>query len=107
MEVRNEIKVRTWYDPTRDTLCMLLFQRKEGRMYVAKPIEFVFHEVNEYDIKEPTLMIPDTMARSLLKDIAENLDKLGIKTIQDAKIEGELNATKYHLEDLRKLLKLR
>jgi len=38
--------------------------------------------------------------------LAEELDKRDIKTDKDAKIQGILEATRFHLMDLRELLKL-
>lgn len=39
-------------------------------------------------------------------DFIKELNGMNIKTDSHFKIEGELDATKYHLEDLRTLLKL-
>jgi len=52
------------------------------------------------------MKVPDHLSLIFLKKFAEAIDEQGIKTDMDAKIEGTLEATKYHLEDLRKLLKL-
>ena len=40
------------------------------------------------------------------KKFAEELSRIGIKTDNDHKIAGTLEATKYHLEDMRKLAKV-
>jgi len=50
----------------------------------------------------PTLYLDSDM----LKPLAEALDNIGIRTDKDAKIEGKFEAQNYHLEDLRRLLKL-
>lgn len=42
-----------------------------------------------------------------LKPFADKLSALGIKTDDDHKIAGVLEATKYHLEDMRKLAKVK
>lgn len=47
--------------------------------------------------------IPD----GALKAFADKLSDLGIKTDNDHKIAGTLEATKYHLEDMRKLAKVK
>lgn len=47
------------------------------------------------------------MDQEVFKALAEALDEQGIKTDKDAKIKGTLEATRFHLEDLRKLLKLK
>ena len=58
-------------------------------------------------IIEPSLKLPGNIGRALLQAFAEALDKDGIKTDKDAKLQGTIEATKYHLEDLRTLLKLK
>ena len=57
--------------------------------------------------EEFTMKIPQQIVGPFFKAFAEELDKQGIKTEMDAKIEGKLEATVYHLEDLRQLLKLK
>lgn len=46
--------------------------------------------------------IPD----DALKAFADELSNIGIKTDNDHKMAGTLEATKYHLEDMRKLAKV-
>jgi len=58
-------------------------------------------ETGGTDVK-PTFSIP----RSCLKDLLEGLANLGVKPKDEGFIVGELKGTKYHLEDLRVLLKL-
>ncbi len=41
-----------------------------------------------------------------VEDLVNGLQKLNIKTENEFKIEGVLKATEYHLQDLRKMLKL-
>ena len=46
------------------------------------------------------------MSDDQLQAFADSLAGKGIKTINDHKNEGLLEATKYHLEDMRKIAKL-
>lgn len=46
------------------------------------------------------------MSNDQLQAFADTLANKGIKTINDYKNEGLLEATKYHLEDMRKIAKL-
>jgi hypothetical protein len=64
-----------------------------SRVFVDEMIAFPTPswELNEFD----------------LKDLAEALDKLGVKTDNDSKLQGKIEAMTEHLQDLRKLLKLR
>lgn len=56
---------------------------------------------------KPLLIIDARIGKQMLDAFAETLDTLNIKTDKDAKIQGTLDATRYHLEDLRKLLALK
>lgn len=53
------------------------------------------------------LKIPEHLKDALFKALAETLDQKGVKTENDHKIAGTLEATRYHLEDMRQLLKLK
>ena len=54
------------------------------------------------DVK-PTFFLP----QDLTKPLADALAEMGVKTDSDAKLTGTVEATRYHLEDLRKMLKLK
>lgn len=55
---------------------------------------------------EPSLILPGRLGEEVMQAMAEAFSKRGIKTENDHKIQGTLEATKYHLEDLRKILKI-
>lgn len=76
------------------------------RTYIAKPVKLEFKEIKAGEIPPPTLVLRGLVAQDVMQSLAEALDKKGFKTDKDAKIEGTLVATRYHLEDLRKLLNL-
>lgn len=81
----------------------VLFVREYGgKRYVARPFpELIFDAVPDGGvIQGPTLrLLP-----SDLQDLADEITKLGVKTENIHKIEGVLEATKAHLEDMRKLV---
>ena len=56
--------------------------------------------------QKPSLHLPGRLGEEVMQAMAEAFSKRGIKTENDYKIQGTLEATKYHLEDLRSLLKL-
>lgn len=59
------------------------------------------------EIPEKFIMkIENSKYNSFLTAIAGLLDSESITTEQQSKVEGKLVATEYHLEDLRKLLKI-
>lgn len=55
-------------------------------------------------IHKPTLSIDRRTSKSLLKALAEALSKEGIKTENDHKIQGILEAQSKHLEDMRDIV---
>jgi hypothetical protein len=94
--------------PFFEDACFITIYEKEGSdLYIARPVELIFdlQKKGEY-LKEPTLKIFGTATGSLLSSLAEELSKNKIKPESDSKLIGTLDATKYHLEDLRRLLKL-
>ena len=67
----------------------------------------ILTEGKRFEPIKPFLTLTDMMAKELFKGLADCLDKRGIKTESTSKVEGKLEATLHHLEDLRKLLKLK
>lgn len=101
-----DFQVKIWRDEFSNRV-NLGFRVRQGKDWAfAKPMEFVFETRKDGEDIKPTLTIDGFEAEQFLKAMAEALDEKDIKTDKDAKIEGTLNATKYHLEDMRTLLKL-
>ncbi len=84
----------------------IYMERPDGKYEIVEPMEFVWREMNETDIVEPTMRLDGRTARAFFKAFAETLSNDGIETEKDARLKGTLDAQKYHLEDLRKLLNL-
>ncbi len=80
--------------------------RGDNRIFAAKPIILEMVDVTEAHTYKPTLTLSRDVSIPFLKSMRESLDEYGIKGDNDFKIKGLLEAQKYHLEDLRKLLKL-
>lgn len=87
-------------------LAITIWEERNGRIYVAKPMDIVFKECPQGYSTEPTMRIDHFHAPEFMRAFAEALDKAGVKTESDATIAGTLKAQSYHLEDLRKMLKL-
>jgi len=100
------MKVKIHKNPYTDCIEFLIYYEENGKRYVAQPVKLIFKEWKEGEKIKPTLEL-SIFEADFLKSLAEALDEKGIKTNKDAKIEGILEATRYHLEDLRKLLKLK
>jgi len=75
------------------------------KIYVAKPVklEWVEHEEGG-DIEAPTLKFDRYASEDFMKAMAEALDQQGIKTENDHKIKGLLEAKEAHLQDMRTLV---
>lgn len=101
-----EIQVRLDYDIYTDSYLFTILFRREGKYFIWNcrgNDEWEFREVNDEHPYTPTLRLP-YQDQGLMKKLAEVLSDKGIKTDNDHKIQGILEATKNHLEDLRKLI---
>lgn len=80
-----------------------------GKRYILRPKGDLWErdEINYNIDQKPSLFLPAIISKPIMKAMCEAFTANGIKTDNDHKIEGTLEATKYHLEDLRNLLKLR
>lgn len=76
-------------------------------LHLGNSGEFLCTKGKAFKPVKPFLTLSHLLAKELFKGLAEALDNSGIKTDSTHKLEGTLNATKYHLEDLRQMLKLR
>ena len=56
---------------------------------------------------QPTLKLSNDQMDALARACIDWANRKGIRTDSEEKTQGKLEATKYHLEDLRKMLKLR
>ena len=97
------IKVYIATEPWSAKIGILFTEERNGKRYVVKPVDLVFEEVKDNSATEPTIRFDHFLAPEFLKALAEALDKHNIKTENDFKIQGLLEATKYHLEDMRKI----
>lgn len=83
---------------------LFIHDRYDGKRFVAKPINLEFVEADPCVEIEPTLRITGEIATEFFKELAEEMDRNGIKTDNDFKIKGLLEAKEAHLQDMRKLV---
>lgn len=57
--------------------------------------------------QEPSLHLPGRLGEEVMKAMVNAFSERGIKPESDSKLQGKLEATEKHLEDMRTLLKLR
>lgn len=101
------MKVKIFYDVISDEMKFLFYEERDGQRYIVKPVAIELEAVKKGYPTEASMSIPGLAASELMVSLAEELDGQGIKTDKDSKLEGTIEATKYHLEDMRKLLKLK
>jgi hypothetical protein len=87
----------------------IYFVMEQGdRTWIAKPMELDFEEEKEgHVIHDPSLRLGHRQSKEFLAAISKALHGHGIRPDEESINEGKLKATTYHLEDLRKLLKLK
>jgi len=86
---------------TLNYLVWIFVERGGGKIDVFYPS----NKIKTFKMGEdalPSLKLPEGVLKPFLKALLE----LNIKLPEESFIEGKLKATEYHLEDLRKLLKL-
>ena len=84
----------------RGSTDIYLFGTRDHEKLIAKPIEFDFQKFNHNRIQEPTLRFEWDEGTNFLNSFA---DALKIAKFGDQK-EYSLEAIKYHLEDMRRLV---
>jgi hypothetical protein len=97
----NPFRVRFFNDYS-GAVHIVITKHEGNKVYAAKEVNLVFEELPEGSFfKEPTLRINWYHSKDLMAALKEALDgeKLPLSSV-----EGELKATKVHLEDMRKLV---
>lgn len=100
--------IKAWLerDPMRSEIHLYVFaqDRFHGQKSVAKPVEIVFEDISDPGplefMKYKPFMSFD-ISGELLRAIADALEEYGLLKNEDN--PGELKATKYHLEDMRRI----
>ena len=104
--LEHEYLVKIEINPITESLGIYFGYRDHQDFKVAKPVKLVYEKIDkggDMDVK-PTLSIPFHLQSRFLKALLNAIEKQGIKPESTSKIEGLLEATKYHLEDMRKIV---
>ena len=99
-------EVGIYHDMPRDEILIYIFERIGNKTRVIEPVQLVTKEIglDPNEKMEPFLRLDHRFSSGFLKAFAKAIDEEGIKTDSDAKIQCTLEATKFHLKDLRMLL---
>lgn len=99
-------KVFIYERPDSLTTAITFVIESEGKRFAAKPVELVFEEIVPAMMVSPTLELSHWTANEMLQALSDALAEKDIQPHKESRVRGELDATKYHLEDMRKLLKI-
>ncbi len=89
-----------------DTLNIYMAYESQGVITTFKSVELVMEPkpMKHGTMVAPTMSIPGMFAREFPMKMIDALTRKGYKSISDSKTEGLLEATKYHLQDMRNLV---
>lgn len=102
------MKIKVHREPWNDSLGVLFYEHSGQDRFVVKPVAMTLERVEPGVEVKPTFAIPGTDIYEFLKSMAEIAEANGVKTDtqlqEESKNKGVLEATKYHLEDMRNLV---
>ena len=98
-----KIKVTTQYSSVGGNV-FIYFDRGNGKISVLQSDMKTLIDNDIMEPIKPTFEVPNF--QDFINAMGEAVMEYGYKGSKEAKNEGMLESTKYHLEDLRKLLKL-
>lgn len=101
----DKMKVKIYSQPWDGSTHIAFLVQRNGQWCMAKPVELQFEPLVEGEMSPPPSMsFHPEVAQEFLTAMAQALDDRGIKVDSQAKVEGKLEATQHHLEDMRGLL---
>lgn len=110
--IEPNVKVYVNYkDYRRVADCHIVIENKDGSMGIVAPIQLVFEHKTEEQLRTetdipPTFSGDPAIMNAIIKGFAKLAEERGIPTETEGACRAELKATKYHLEDVRKVAKL-
>lgn len=97
------MKIKINHNACTDSLELYFYTDQGERRSICKPLDMVFQDHVNGELVEPSLTIKGRHANNFLQEMANVCYKEGVRPEGQAILENELTATKYHLEDMRKL----
>jgi hypothetical protein len=99
------IKVRIYKDPLTDMVKIGVFAKNgDGKRLIAKNIDLVFEPIGECEVVKPTIELSNEFAYDFLQALTDALNNEGYVPKEKSFLEGKIEATEKHLEDMRKLV---
>ena len=88
-----------------DTVDLYLYtENTNGTISVAMPTEFVFTPIDETTLAQPTMRFRRGRGDEFLKSLSGALIRMGYQADELEVNAKQVDAIKYHLEDMRKLV---
>lgn len=98
------IRISIDFDPTiRGTRIWVVDERQDG-LYAYKPTEFLIEKIDEAVEVAPTFIFNRRDGHDFLQEFSQALVRAGFKPDELKAMDKEVNAIKYHLEDMRGLV---
>lgn len=103
------MKIYIYEEIARFNTCILFYEDiPEGlKVYNFSTGEVLIIKREQEFPKEFAISLPRNILPELAGELVKHLDKQGIRSDTEQKLEGKLEATQEHLKDLRQLLKLK
>lgn len=102
------MEIEIYNIPFRKSVEIMFFKETPEGRYRTKPMTIEWEKERPGEVyPKASLTVEGGDSETFLQVLAEALARHGVKTDKDAKIEGTLQATRYHLEDMREMLKLK
>lgn len=102
----HDVRIKVRSCPYMDAYDLVIYIRgSDGVYHVAEPMELKFKKMGDSSaLHEPTLRVDSDVAGDLLDALLEEMGRKGIKTQEDSRVEGRLEAMSEHLNDMRQLV---
>lgn len=98
------MNIEVEYNPVTRSYDFWITNDTPNGAYIAKPLRLEMEIINTAIYLPPTFTVNSKELDILMPKIHDAMNRIGFKPKEEAKIEGILEATKYHLEDMRKLV---
>lgn len=101
MNIINKTKVEAFKLWSKDATVIRIIKIENGRSFIVKPIKMELQEFKPFDEIEPTMELRHEEAKEFMLAMRSAVNEY-FKYEEPS--QAELNATKFHLEDMRKLV---
>jgi hypothetical protein len=104
-DIQTDIHVQA-YDYTEEIHIRFIRKDSDGKLYFAKPLKLEFSEKPHKEGAQPTstLILTQNESVKIFGELRKVFEFQGLRTKDESRLEGILEATNKHLDDMRKLV---